>query len=81
MTEIGELRALCQSYYDRVCQIENDKYDTEKRVEFKEYEVSDLHITEGKTGKLKEFQGNPGNFRACKKCLIPILIIDFISDY
>ena len=45
MTKLGELRALCQTYYDRVCQIENDKYDTEKRVEFKEYEVINYLIT------------------------------------
>ena len=36
---IGELRALCQTYQERICAIESDKYDTEKRVEFKDYEV------------------------------------------
>merc|ERR1712045_483437 len=40
----SELRALCQTYQDRICAIESDKYDTEKRVEFKDYEITELNI-------------------------------------
>merc|ERR1712122_255313 len=40
----SELRALCQTYHDRICAIESDKYDTEKKVEFKDYEITELNI-------------------------------------
>merc|ERR1711879_291372 len=40
----SELRSLVQTYYERICAIESDKYDTEKRVEFKEYEITELNI-------------------------------------
>ena len=40
----SELRALCQNYYDRVCAIESDKYDTEKEVEYKDYQINELNI-------------------------------------
>merc|ERR1711860_150883 len=40
----SELRALCQTYQERICAIESDKYDTEKRVEFKDYEITELNI-------------------------------------
>merc|ERR1711879_214609 len=40
----SELRSLVQTHYERICAIESDKYDTEKRVEFKEYEITELNI-------------------------------------
>merc|ERR1711893_367433 len=40
----SELRSLVQTYYERICAIESDKYDIEKRVEFKEYEITELNI-------------------------------------
>ena len=35
---------MCQTYHDRICAIESDKYDTEKKVEFKDYEITELNI-------------------------------------
>merc|ERR1712045_57436 len=40
----SELMALCQEYHKRICGIESDKYDTEKEVEFKDYQISELNI-------------------------------------
>merc|ERR1712141_469544 len=40
----NELRDLCQEYFDRICGIENDKYDTEKEVEFKDYQINELNM-------------------------------------
>merc|ERR1711957_278410 len=40
----NELRDLCETYHERICGIENDKYDTEKEVEFKDYQITDLNI-------------------------------------
>merc|ERR1712080_738412 len=40
----SELRELCQTYHERICGIESDKYDTEKEVEFKDYQISELNI-------------------------------------
>ena len=41
---LGELRDLCETYHERICGIESDKYDTEKEVEFKDYQITDLNI-------------------------------------
>ena len=41
---LGELRDLCETYHERICGIESAKYDTEKEVEFKDYQISDLNI-------------------------------------
>merc|ERR1711988_1768158 len=38
------LMALCQEYHERICNIESEKYDTEKEVEFKDYQISELNI-------------------------------------
>merc|ERR1712020_149705 len=40
----NELRELCETYHERICGIESDKYDTEKEVEFKDYQISELNI-------------------------------------
>merc|ERR1711944_60463 len=40
----SELRDLCKEYHDRICGIENDKYDTEKEVEFKDYQINELNM-------------------------------------
>merc|ERR1712083_1214273 len=40
----SELRDLCETYHERICGIESDKYDTEKEVEFKDYQISELNI-------------------------------------
>merc|ERR1712018_232958 len=39
-----ELRDLCKKYYEKVCQIESLKYDSEKEVEFKDYQINELNI-------------------------------------
>ena len=36
---LGEIKALCKKYYERLCEIEGTKYDIEKEVEFKDYRV------------------------------------------
>ena len=41
---LDELRDLCETYHERICGIESAKYDTEKEVEFKDYQISDLNI-------------------------------------
>ena len=41
---LGQLRDLCETYHERICGIESDKYDTEKEVEFKDYQITDLNI-------------------------------------
>ena len=41
---LGELRDLCETYHERICGIESAKYDTEKEVEFKDYQITDLNI-------------------------------------
>merc|ERR1712223_809420 len=40
----SQLMALCQEYHERICNIESEKYDTEKEVEFKDYQISELNI-------------------------------------
>merc|ERR1712129_105670 len=40
----SDLRDLCETYHERICGIESDKYDTEKEVEFKDYQITDLNI-------------------------------------
>merc|ERR1712227_1134779 len=40
----NELRSLCQEYQDKICTIESDKYDLEKEVEFKDYQINELNI-------------------------------------
>merc|ERR1719326_1128215 len=40
----SELMALCQEHHERICNIESEKYDTEKEVEFKDYQISELNI-------------------------------------
>merc|ERR1712020_869244 len=39
-----QLKALCKEYHDRVYTIENEKYDLEKEVEFKDYQINELNI-------------------------------------
>ena len=36
---VDSLISICQSYYDRVTRLENEKYDMEKEVEYKDYKV------------------------------------------
>jgi hypothetical protein len=36
---LDDLRTLCETYHERISTIEYAKYDTEKEVEFKEYQV------------------------------------------
>ena len=43
MCEKGELKALCQEYQTRICDVESSKYDLEKEVEFKDYHVSKMN--------------------------------------
>ena len=38
------LRSLCNEYQEKICQIESDKYDLEKEVEFKDYQINELNI-------------------------------------
>jgi len=38
----GELRALCNQYHDKVKSLESTKYDLEKEVEFKDYQIDEL---------------------------------------
>jgi len=40
----GELKSVCQEYYDRICQVESSKYDLEKEVEYKDYMIDELNI-------------------------------------
>merc|ERR1719204_1725186 len=40
----GELRALCNEYQDRIYKVESEKYDLEKEVEFKDYQINELNI-------------------------------------
>ena len=40
----SELRSLCQEYQNKICTIESDKYDLEKEVEFKDYQINELNI-------------------------------------
>ena len=37
---IGELRSLCKEYHQRICIIEDKKYDLEREVETKDWNVS-----------------------------------------
>merc|ERR1739846_201951 len=39
-----QLKQICKEYHERICGIESDKYDTEKEVEFKDYQITDLNI-------------------------------------
>ena len=39
-----QLRALCQEYHKRICLIESQKYDLEKEVELKDYQINELNI-------------------------------------
>lgn len=36
------LQAICKEYYERLCKLESEKYDTEYLVRQKDYEVSDM---------------------------------------
>ena len=38
---LGELKSVCQEYYNRICEVESSKYDLEKEVEYKDYKVSE----------------------------------------
>merc|ERR1712213_60359 len=38
------LISICQSYYERVKKLENEKYDMEKEVEYKDYKINELNI-------------------------------------
>ena len=38
-TFLDDLISICQSYHDRVKNLENEKYDMEKEVEYKDYKV------------------------------------------
>merc|ERR1711988_852566 len=38
------LISICKKYYEKICAIESDKYDTEKEVEFKDYQINELNI-------------------------------------
>ena len=38
-TFLDDLISICQSYHDRVKKLENEKYDMEKEVEYKDYKV------------------------------------------
>merc|ERR1712018_566598 len=40
----GELKSVCQEYYNRICQVESSKYDLEKEVEYKDYMIDELNI-------------------------------------
>merc|ERR1712156_538640 len=40
----SQLMALCQEYHERICNIESEKYDSEKEVEFKDYQINELNI-------------------------------------
>lgn len=40
----GELESLCREYYKRISDIEDKKYDLEKEVEFKDYQINELNI-------------------------------------
>ena len=39
-----QLRALCKEYHDRIYKVESAKYDLEKEVEFKDYQINELNI-------------------------------------
>lgn len=41
-----QLRAICKEYQERIQKIESEKYDLEKQVEAKGYEVSNSRISE-----------------------------------
>lgn len=43
---IDQLRAICKEYQERIQKIESEKYDLEKQVEAKGYEVSNSRISE-----------------------------------
>ena len=49
---IDQLRAICKEYQERIQKIESEKYDLEKQVEAKGYEVSNSRISE-EEGKIK----------------------------
>merc|ERR1712018_1093984 len=40
----SELRELCQTYHERICGIESDKYDMEKEVRKRGFEINELNI-------------------------------------
>merc|ERR1711976_191649 len=39
-----KLLTICQAYYEKVKQLEEQKYDMEKEVEFKDYRINELNI-------------------------------------
>ena len=41
---LDQLRAICKEYQERIQKIESEKYDLEKQVEAKGYEVTELHV-------------------------------------
>ena len=41
---LDQLRAICREYQDRIQKIESEKYDLEKQVESKGYEIDETNI-------------------------------------
>ena len=41
----GELKSLCNEFHKRISTLENEKYDLEKAVENKGYDITDLNIS------------------------------------
>ena len=41
---LDQLRAICKEYQERIQKIESEKYDLEKQVEAKGYEVTEMHV-------------------------------------
>nr|XP_015834629.1 PREDICTED: troponin I isoform X5 [Tribolium castaneum] len=39
----GSLKGICQQYHKRIGELENQKYDLEKEVEFRDFQISDLN--------------------------------------
>lgn len=39
----GNLKQYCQTYYKRICDLENSKYDLEKEVENRDFQIADLN--------------------------------------
>jgi len=38
------LKAVCREYYERIKNLESEKFDLEKEAEAKEHEVEEIHI-------------------------------------
>jgi len=39
----GQLKQYCTQYHKRVCELENNKYDIEKDVEFRDFQIAELN--------------------------------------